>query len=105
MATSSGCFRTVECQPPLPRLASSRHRASAHPRHRCLGVQCLGGRYAVYGTDVLRLGGRGAAGGHADGLLCLKPEGAPFLRLPLFTELPTRLILGNPYSPSRMLMR
>jgi hypothetical protein len=29
-------------------------------------------------------------------------EAAP---LPLFTELPTSQILGNPYSPSRMLMR
>ena len=34
MATSSGCSRTGERRPPLPRSASSRHRASAHPRHR-----------------------------------------------------------------------
>jgi hypothetical protein len=33
MATSSGCFRTDECRPPLPRSASSRHRSSAHPGH------------------------------------------------------------------------
>src|SRR5882672_2689548 len=47
MATSSGCFRTDECRPPLSRSASSRHRASAHPRQRRLGGQCLGGRCAV----------------------------------------------------------
>ena len=41
MAMSSGCFRTDECRLPLPlpRSASSRHRASAHQRHRCLGGQ------------------------------------------------------------------
>src|SRR5438105_3056061 len=33
MATSSGCFRTDKCRPPLPRSASSQHRASAHPGH------------------------------------------------------------------------
>ena len=37
----------MSADPPLPRSASSRHRASAHPRHRCLGGQCLGGRCAV----------------------------------------------------------
>src|SRR5205814_1619967 len=39
----------------------------AHPRHRCLGGQCLGGRCAISGAAVLRLGRRGAAGGHAGG--------------------------------------
>src|SRR5680860_1456869 len=58
MARSSGCFRTDECRPPLPRSASSRHRASAHPRQRRLGGQCLGGRCAVPGAAVLRLGRR-----------------------------------------------
>jgi hypothetical protein len=52
---------------PLPRSASSRHRAPAHPRRRSLGGQRLGGRCAVPGAAVLRLGRRGAAGGHADG--------------------------------------
>ncbi len=54
MATCSGCFRTGECRSPLPRSASSRHRASAHPRRRCLGGQCLGGRCAVSGAAVLQ---------------------------------------------------
>jgi hypothetical protein len=57
----------MSADPSLPSSASSRHRASAHPRHRCLGGQCLGGRRAVSGAAVLRLGRRGAAGGHADG--------------------------------------
>jgi hemoglobin len=34
IATSSGCFRTDERRRPLPRSASSRNRASAHPRQR-----------------------------------------------------------------------
>jgi len=55
MATSWGCFRTDECRPPLPRSALSRHRASARPRQRRLGGQCLGGRCAVSGAAVLRL--------------------------------------------------
>src|ERR1022692_4080431 len=63
MAMSWGCFRTGEYPPPLPRSASSRHRASAHPRQRRQGGQCLGGRCAVPGAAVLRLGGRGAARG------------------------------------------
>src|SRR5450755_4453852 len=63
MAMSWGCFRTGECRPPLPRSASSRHRASAHPRQRRQGGQCLGGRCAVPGAAVLRLGRRGAARG------------------------------------------
>ena len=39
----------------------------AHPRHRYMGGQCLGGWCAVPGAAVLRLGRRGAADGHADG--------------------------------------
>src|SRR5829696_4936064 len=66
MATSSGCFKTDECRPPLPPVASSRNRAPAHPRQRCPGGQCLGGRCTVPGAAVLRLGGRGAADGHVD---------------------------------------
>jgi len=34
---SSGCSRTDEGRPLVPRRAPPRQRARAHPRHRCLG--------------------------------------------------------------------
>ena len=41
-SNSPGRFRIDEYRPSLPRSATSRHRASAHPRRRSLGGQRLG---------------------------------------------------------------
>ena len=71
MATCSGCFKTPELRRPLPRSASSRHRASARPRRRCLGRSAPRRTAWVSRAAVLRLGRRGSAGGHADG----QPDG------------------------------
>src|SRR5664280_1694430 len=70
MAMSPSRFTTDERRPPLPRSASSRHRASAHPGQRTSG-------WPVPRWTVRRIWCRCPSTGDAEALLVARPTDSP----------------------------